>query len=222
MICVLTCVDRVGVWLGIASGFDFADEDPLPVAGLFHRLDRALFARFHPWNREVVGRHAVPLAAPHHVEPQVLEALASVGAAPFVAAFSDRHGSSSFMLRSFRWLRDSCWCTATDPVLDIARDESVGFLDAESLRDEQTAQVRASNRFLVTADELGDFERGHESSGESIVCEDAVDLGCASRSTVLRIWYAFFLIGPSAKPGRRIVSGADKNGNQITSRWVPR
>src|SRR6186713_1271560 len=86
---------------------------------LFHRLDGALFAGFHPRNGEVVCRHAVPPAAPHHVEPQVLEALASVAAAPFVATFPDRHGSPSFIVRSFRRLRDSCWCTTPDPVLYI-------------------------------------------------------------------------------------------------------
>ena len=56
-------------------------------------------------DREVVRRHAVPLTAPHHIEAQVLEALASVGAAPFVAAFPDCHGSSSFMFFSFLFTR---------------------------------------------------------------------------------------------------------------------
>ena len=73
--------------LRIASRFDFADEQPFPVARFLHRLDRTLLARFHPRNRELVCRHAVSLAAPHHVEPQVLQALASVLAAPFVASF---------------------------------------------------------------------------------------------------------------------------------------
>jgi len=39
----------------------------------------------------------------------------------------------------------------------------------------------------VTADELGDFERGHESGLKSIVCEAAIGLGVRVVPTVLRI-----------------------------------
>ena len=41
--------------------------------------------------------------------------------------------------------------------------------DAESLRDEEAAQIRASHRLFVAADELRDFERGHESIGQPAV-----------------------------------------------------
>jgi hypothetical protein len=39
----------------------------------------------------------------------------------------------------------------------------------------------------VTADELGDFERCHESRVKSIVCEAAISLGVRVVPTVLRI-----------------------------------
>jgi len=48
--------------------------------------------------------------------------------------------------------------------VDIARVKAPAS-DAESLRDEEAAPVRASHRLFVAADELGDLERGHESIG---------------------------------------------------------
>lgn len=59
------------------------------------------------------------------------------------------------------WLRDFCWYAAPDPVHDIGWMKAAAS-HTESLRREQPAQVRASNGFLVTPDELGDFERGHQ------------------------------------------------------------
>jgi hypothetical protein len=40
----------------VASGFDFADEEALPVAGFLHRLNRPLPAGFHTRYRELVDR----------------------------------------------------------------------------------------------------------------------------------------------------------------------
>src|SRR5688572_16589770 len=39
---------------------------------------------------------------------------------------------------------------------------------AEALRREQAAQVRAAHGFLMTADELGDFERGEQSVRQAL------------------------------------------------------
>jgi len=90
----------------IATCFDFADEHAFPIARFFHRLDRALFARLHSWNRKRVHRHAVPPALPHHVEHEMPEAASTVRAAPFSASSSDTHGPS-FIIRSFRRSRYS-------------------------------------------------------------------------------------------------------------------
>lgn len=85
---------------------------------------------------------------------------------------------------SFRWLRNTCWCAATDPVEDIARVKAPAS-DAESLRDEQPAQVRAAHGLLVTADELGHFERGEEPIWQPAVCECGVIVQrCAGHTTV--------------------------------------
>ena len=59
------------------------------------------------------------------------------------------------------WLRDFCWYAAPDPVHDIGWMKATAS-HTESLRREQPAQVRASNGFLMTPDELGNFKRGHQ------------------------------------------------------------
>ena len=52
-------------------------------------------------------RHASPLAAPRHVEAQVLEAPAGVGAVPFVASFSAVRDDVWSRIRS-RWTAGQC------------------------------------------------------------------------------------------------------------------
>ena len=47
--------------------------------------------------------------------------------------------------------------------------------DAEPLRRQQTAQVRASNGFLVAADELGNLEGGHQAIRELADCHRFTD-----------------------------------------------
>ena len=56
------------------------------------------------------------------------------------------------------WLRDFCWYTALDPVHDVGWMKATAS-HTESLRREQPAQVRASNGFLMTPDELGKQSR---------------------------------------------------------------
>src|SRR2546426_614688 len=70
--------------------------------------------------------------------------------------------------RSSFWLRDSRGCSSTNPVEDICRMEPPSS-NAEALRDEQAAQVRAANGLLVAADEFRHFERGHQPVRQSIV-----------------------------------------------------
>src|ERR1043166_6302531 len=89
-------------------------------------------------------------------------------AGPTVTASSDSH-VSSFMQSSVLLLRDACWCTASNPILNVARVKASAS-DAESLGDEQAAPIRASHRLFVAADELGDFECRHESIGQPAVC----------------------------------------------------
>jgi transposase len=57
--------------------------------------------------------------------------------------------------------RDSQTLAALDPVKD-GRGMKPPSSYAEPLRRQQTAQVRASNRFLVTDDELGNLEGRHQ------------------------------------------------------------
>jgi hypothetical protein len=79
--------------LRIEPRLHLTDEPALPIARLFHRLDRPLLAWLHPRNRVVVDADAIPRAAPHHVEPQMFQTAAPVLAAAG-ASSSDRHGSS--------------------------------------------------------------------------------------------------------------------------------
>src|SRR2546425_7737514 len=78
----------------IAASLDLADEEAFPIAGLLHRFDRPLLARFHPRHRELVDRHAVADAFVHHVEPQVLEAPPAVLASAAPTSSSDGHVTS--------------------------------------------------------------------------------------------------------------------------------
>src|SRR5580704_9330440 len=48
---------------GIAAAFDLTDEESLPVAHLLHGFNRALFARLHARNRELIHGHSIPIAS---------------------------------------------------------------------------------------------------------------------------------------------------------------
>lgn len=104
------CV-RVG---RVTPRLDRADEEPLPVARLLHRLNRPLFAWLHPRNGEVVRAHSIARAAIHHVEPEMLRASPRVWATSSAPSQS-RHASSFVASTHFRW------CASTDPVEDIFR-----------------------------------------------------------------------------------------------------
>jgi len=86
--------------------------------------------------------------------------LPPVFARAFTASPSD-HGSSFMRSLLLFWLRDFCWYAAPDPVHDTGWMKAAAS-DTESLRREQPAQIRTSNGFLMTPDELGDFKRGHQ------------------------------------------------------------
>jgi hypothetical protein len=104
----------------VTSGLDFADEQPLPIARLFHRLDRLLLTLFHAGYRKVVHLHAIPDTPMLHVEPQMLQASPSIPARSS-AASSDCH-LSSFRRFIVGWLlRDPCWRAPCDPVEHISR-----------------------------------------------------------------------------------------------------
>jgi len=47
--------------------------------------------------------------------------------------------------------------------------------DAEALRDQKTAQVRAAHGFLMAADELRDLERSHQPVWQSAVSQRCID-----------------------------------------------
>ena len=66
---------------------------------------------------------------------------------------------------SFR-LRHSRGCSSTNPVEDVCGMEPPSS-DAEALRRQETAQVRAANGLLVAADEFGDLERRHQAIRQS-------------------------------------------------------
>jgi hypothetical protein len=141
----------------IAPRLDLADEQAGPITCFFKGLDGPLFARLHPWNGEVVHRHAIPDSAMPHVEPQMLKASP---AAPTrsSAASPDAHTFSftCFWLLGFR-LRDSRRRSTGDPIANVPRMKAAASY-AEPLRDEQSSQVGAANCLLVAADELGDLE----------------------------------------------------------------
>jgi hypothetical protein len=59
-------------------------------------------------------------------------------------------------------MNDSCWCASTNPVEDVFATEPPSST-AEPLRDQQAAQVRATHRLLVAADEVGNLERRQQS-----------------------------------------------------------
>lgn len=64
-------------------------------------------------------------------------------------------------------LRNLRGCSSTDPIEDICWMEPPSS-DAEPLRDEQPAKVRASHRLLVTADELCHLKRRDQSVRQSV------------------------------------------------------
>jgi hypothetical protein len=80
---------------GIAAAFDLAYEESLPVAHLLHGFNRALFARLHARNRELIHRHAIAIASILDVEPQMFKATSGLptGAS---APSSDGHAPSFF------------------------------------------------------------------------------------------------------------------------------
>ena len=151
----------------------------------------------------------------------MLEALAPVGAAPFVAASSDCHGSSSFILRSCCRLRDllvphagSSPAHRRDETAILSRRTAVTSRGRASMRVEWFPRDSRRTRRPRTRSRVGsDVGRGRDRHRSGL--GRCVPWWSGSE-------YAFFLIGRSAKLGRRNAGGTAKNGNGTTSRWVPR
>src|SRR5262245_8491596 len=86
---------------------------------------------------------------------------------------------------SFPCLQNSGRCSSLDPIEHVGRMAPPSS-HAEPLRLEQPAQVSSPNRFLVTADELGDFERRNEPIRQSVVAASCVDVWRRTACSMLR------------------------------------
>src|SRR5947208_3681650 len=82
--------------------------------------------------------------------------------------------------------RDSCWCAALDPVQHVAWVKSPAP-HTESLRDEESSQIRAANGFLVASDELRHLERRHEPVRQAAVRRRRVDRDLCVGPNIRRI-----------------------------------
>ena len=111
--------------------------------------------------REVIDGHSVAFAVVHHVQPPRMLAARARLAAFAATGLSNSHTGPPFGYETLRW------CSSTNPVEDVCGMKPPSS-DAEALRDQQTAQVRATNRLLVAADELRDLERGHQPIRQSV------------------------------------------------------
>jgi hypothetical protein len=84
--------------------------------------------------------------------------------------------------------------------------------DAEALRDQETAQVRASNGLLVAADELRHFECGHQPVRQPVVRSRCIRRRCVVSAVCADSVYVVFVIGTLRTCGvecvvRRLVLG---------------
>jgi len=140
--------------------YDLGNELRFPDA--FSRLLRCDRFRGPAREREVVDRHAPSLALVHHIEPPGMIAARACATTLLLADLSYSHRSDlSYSHRSSFRLRDSCRGSSTNPVEDVCGMKPPSS-DAEPLRGDQAAEVRASDRLFVAADELGHLERVHQ------------------------------------------------------------
>jgi hypothetical protein len=65
-------------------------------------------------------------------------------------------------------MNDSCWRASMNPVEDVFAIEPPSS-NAESLRDQQAAQVRATDSLFVTTDKFCDLERGQQPIRQSSI-----------------------------------------------------
>ena len=86
--------------------------------------------------------------------------------------------------------------------------------DAEALRDQETAQIRASNGLLVAADEFCDLECSHQPVGQSALTCGASAAPRAISAVCAESVYVVFLIGSSAQLWHQtLLFNAEFNGD---------
>src|SRR6059058_4248463 len=95
--------------------------------------------------------------------------------------------------------------------------------DAEALRDQETAQVRATDGLLVAADEFCDLECGQQPVRQSAACVRGVgsasrDFGSMRRIRVRRLAHRFLhtAVASNAAVRRRIQMGRTEPVNAAT------